>query len=139
MSLVIAILVSNRANCAPKQKCLPQPNPRCLFGSRPISKESGSINSSGSRFAPAVERNTGCPFSKRIPSNKNESLTLRTVTFEGPSYLNISSTAESIKVGSARRRSSCAGFFKRASVPLAMRFAVVSCPAKSRRVHAPII
>ncbi len=114
---------------------MPNPKPRWLLGDRPTSKDSGSSNSSGSWLAEATNNMAKSPFCRVTPPTSMSSRKERPVSWTGDTKRSISSTPERTTSGSVRKRWNWSGCSRRASVPPAMRFTVVSCPATSNRMH----
>ena len=88
------ISASSRARAAPRQWCGPAAKDRCLraFG-RVMSSRSGSVNTAGSRLAPASISETGWPAGSTVPSISRSAVGTRELSWIGGSNRSNSSTA----------------------------------------------
>ena len=118
---------------------MPQPKLRGWFGTRSTLNRSGDWYTAGSRFAAPRSVTTEVPAGTGVPAMSASTSALRASSWTGLSNLSISSTAVAACSGWVLSRSIWSGLRRRHSVPLPMRFVVVSNPAAKRRMAVEII
>ena len=121
--------ISSRARFAPRQWCMPWPNPRCGLGSRATSKRKGSANTVSSRFADASQNTTLSPGAIMRPPSSISRVAVRRLYAAGCVQRTISSTAVGMRLRSSRRRASSSGKSVSATTAPAIALRVVSAPA----------
>ncbi|CAB4783084.1 unannotated protein [freshwater metagenome] len=128
------MLESSRASGAPRQWCIPNPNPRWGLGSRSRISAVGLAKTSGSRFALPMRMKTRLPLSSTAPGISMSSVKVRPVSWTGETMRKNSSVAVRSSSGRVRSCSWATGSCASARSEPEIKFMVVSCPATNNKM-----